>query len=349
MTGVSRSADVAQDFYGFRALFTGQDPYAILGPALASIGVDWPLDYPSAHPPTSFLLVAPVAWITWPGSFAAWAWLMVACVFLSFHSSRFTWKTSILLTASALLWPPTMIGLHQTTIVWLASAMLAFRFQDSKPILAGVFVGLASFAKFLPVLLLVPFLIRGKWKAPLGCALAWMVALAVIQLLSPHAIMRFMEVSPANWARHVLRDDNASPLSLAWTRSLSAVEVTLLVVLAAFLAFAAYRILRSARWAWPISFAEWGLFSYLSVVLLPILWSFSILPLLPFLVQALTRKPWIALPAAAAIILAIPFPANGPALRYWVLPVLVLSGLALSLQVITETAQDGRFGAHGAP
>lgn len=336
MTGIGRPADVAQEFYGFWALVSGHDPYAILGPALASIGVDWPLDYPSAHPPTAFLLVAPVAWLPWPRSLLAWTWLMIGALLLGFHATGFSWKTSFLLTALALLWPPTIWGLYQITIVWLLGVMLAYQFHSSRPILAGVFIGLASFTKFLPAILLIPFFIRRNWKPPFGFVLTWLGALATILLLAPHAISRYIEVNPANWARHFLRADNASPLSLIWTNRLGTLEIGLITILAGFLVIAAARLFKGARSGEPISFAEWGFFSYLSVALLPILWSFAILPLLPLLVQALTRKNLGALLAAAALILAIPFPSFGGDVRYWLLPILLLSGLAIALNAITE-------------
>ena len=337
MTGISRPADIAQDFYGFWALVSGHDPYAILGPALKNIGVDWPVDSPSAHPPTSFLLVAPVAWLPWPRSFLAWSWAMIGALLLCFHASGFSWKTSLLLMALALLWPPTIWGLYQTTIVWVLGVMLAYQFHSSRPILAGAFIALASFTKFLPAILLMPLIVRRGWKAPLGFLLSWLCALATIQILDPRAISRFIQVNPANYSRHFLRGDNASPLALILAGRLSALEIALVVILAVMLVIAAATLFKRAWSGAPITFAEWAFFSYLSVALLPILWSFAILPLLPLLVQALTRKNPGTLLAAASLILAVPFSAFGGDVRYWLLPTLVLSGSAIALNAITES------------
>lgn len=339
MTGIRRPADIAQDFYGFHALVSGLDPYAILGPALESIGAPWKLDYPSTHPPTSFLVVAPAAWLPWPQSFMAWAWLMVGALLLSFRATGYAWKTAFLLAALSLLWPPAIWGFYQTTTVWLFGVMLAYQFRDSRPILAGAFIALASFTKFLPAILLIPFLIRRNWKVPLSFVLSWLGALATILLLSPNAIARYIEVNPANSTRHFLRGDNASPLALIWTGRLSMLEIGLLVILVGFLVVAAAKLLSRARNGETISFAEWGFFSYLAVVLLPILWSLSILPLLPVLVQALGRKNLGSLLAAVALLLAIPFFPFGGEIRYWVPPILFLSGLTVALNVIRESAQ----------
>lgn len=336
MTGINRPADIAQEFYGFWALVTDHDPYAILGPALKNIGVSWPLDYPSAHPPTSFLLVAPVAWLPWPRSFLAWTWLMIGALLLSFRATGFAWKTSFLFAALALLWPPAVWGLYQTTIVWLVGVMLAYHFRSSRPILAGAFIALASFTKLLPAIILIPFIIRRNWRVPLGFVLSWLCAVGTILLLVPNAVSRYIEVNPANSARHFLRGDNASPLSLIWTNRLSALDIALITVLAGFLLLAAAMLFKGARSGAPISFAEWAFFSYLSVALLPILWSFAILPLLPLLVQALVKRNLGSWLAAAALLLAIPFSAFGGDVRYWLLPVLALSGSAIALNAITE-------------
>jgi hypothetical protein len=117
---------------------------------------------------------------------------------------------------------------------------------------------------------------------------------------------------------------------------LSALEIALVVILAVMLVIAAATLFKRAWSGAPITFAEWAFFSYLSVALLPILWSFAILPLLPLLVQALTRKNLGTLLAAASLILAVPFSAFGGDVRYWLLPTLVLSGSAIALNAITE-------------
>ncbi len=51
LKGQAPHADVAQDIYGFRALMTNKDPYALLGPALKTIGVEWKANF-SSHPPS---------------------------------------------------------------------------------------------------------------------------------------------------------------------------------------------------------------------------------------------------------------------------------------------------------
>jgi len=97
LKGQAPYSDVATDFYGFNALLTNKDPYAILGPALKTIGVHWKAPFASTHPPTAFLVVAPVAWLPWPISSMAWAWLMLICLCLSLRiGCGYTWDVSFL-------------------------------------------------------------------------------------------------------------------------------------------------------------------------------------------------------------------------------------------------------------
>jgi len=136
---------------------------------------------------------------------------------------------------------------------------------------------------------------------------------------------------------------------LIWTHRFSALEFGMLAILAAFVLFAGVKLVRAGLRGQPITFSEWGFFAFLSVALLPILWSFAILPLLPFLVEAVSRKNLSSLLAGAALVLAIPFPPFGGEVRYWLLPMLLLSGVALSLNAIRAAKPQGGATAGALP
>lgn len=342
MLGRNARSDVAQDFYGFQAMVRHKDPYAVLGRALRTIGVRWDLDHASTHPPTAFLIVAPVAWLPWPLSSVAWAWLMMAALLASFHATGYSWKTSILLMALAILWPPTSHSLYQITIVWLLGIMLAYQFQSSKPMLAGVFIGLASLTKFLPVIMLVPFIVRRNWKALWGFALSWLVAVAAILLIAPNAFRRYLKVNETTTITTFMRQDNSSPVALLVNHRFGPLEIGLALLLFAVLVIVTVRLLRQKARTASISFAEWSFYSYLCVLLLPILWIYSILPLLPILIRLTTNGKVPAVLATAAILIPFVTPPFSNDTKLFLFPFLLLSGAAVVASLISEFNANSR-------
>lgn len=83
LRGESIRSDMAQDFYGVQAIVNGWNPYVDIGVGLARIGVDWDVSHPSTHPPTAFLLTAPVAFFPWSIASALWGWLMLFAMYAS--------------------------------------------------------------------------------------------------------------------------------------------------------------------------------------------------------------------------------------------------------------------------
>ena len=84
MLKTGERGDVVTDIIGFRALIHGDDTYPILGPELAKLGIDWDVEHASTHPPSAYLLVAPVALLPINWGERAWAFLMVVCMGISF-------------------------------------------------------------------------------------------------------------------------------------------------------------------------------------------------------------------------------------------------------------------------
>jgi len=279
-------ADIAQDFYGFRALITNNDPYAILGPALITTGINWIVPISSSHPPTAFLFTAPLAFLPWPIASALWAWFMLIGLAFSFRFFGFSWKTSFCLTVAALFWPPTIYSLGNITIIWLLGLMIAFQFRDRSYFWSGFFVGISSFTKFFPALLLIPFIIRKKWRALVGFISAWVTGLTIITILDPNAILRYITVNSNNSIEIMSSAFNTSFLATLY-RLLGIpgiVAGALIIFIIVF--FGMPRSFINTN----ISIQEWNLFSYLSVILLPIAWVYSILPLIIVLFSIIKKK-----------------------------------------------------------
>ncbi len=331
LKGQAPYSDVAQDFYGFNALITNQDPYAILGPALKTIGVDWKVSFASTHPPTAFLLVAPVALLPWPISSMVWAWLMLICLCLSLKiGCGFTWDMSFLFTVGALFWPPIATSFDQITIMWLFGLTMAYHNRDRHPLLSGVFIGVASFTKLLPGVLLIPFILRRKLEVVKGFFLSWLTASGILFLLSPKTVMRYFKVNRTNAFDIILKPDNGSFLFFLYRKAgmlgllITAVTLFLLLILA----FNKYRQESDTK----ISKEEWNIYAFLSVLLLPIAWIFSIAPLLPNLFLLLQDKRLIIrLATISAIIPPIIAPPWGMTSTFGLFGFFILSGTAIAL------------------
>ena len=331
LKGQAPYADVAQDIYGFRALMTNQDPYARLKPALKTIGVEWKADFSSTHPPTAFLLVAPVAFLPWPISSMAWAWLMLIalCISLRF-ACEYTWDWAFLVTAMVLFWPPIATSFDQITIVWLFGLAMAYHYRNERPLLSGVFIGIASFTKLLPAVLLLPFLLRRNVNAAKGFGLSWLTALVILLLLSPKALMRYLISNRLNATEIILRWDNGSFLFFLFRRiGLAGLFITVIVIL--MLLVLAYRkyCQESAR---ELSTQEWNISAFLTVLFLPITWIFSITPLLPNILLLLQDKRWIVrVLAICALIPPILVPPWGTQSTVGLFGFFILAGTAFVL------------------
>ena len=303
LKGQAPHSDVAQDMYGFRALLTNQDPYALLGPALKSMGVQWKASFSSTHPPTAFLVVAPVALLPWPVSSVVWAWSMLVLLCLSLRIGlRYSWDVAILVTAVALYWPPISTSFDQITIVWLFGLAIAYRYRNDRSYLSGVFIANASFTKLMPALLLFPFIIRRRWDAIKGFALTWLVALGILFVLSPKTLLRYITTNRANAIEIILRPDNGSFLLFLYRRAeIAGIFITAVVILL-FLILAIRKY--SHGWGGVLSTEEWNIYAYLAVLIMPITWIFSIAPLFPNLLLLLQDRRWII--RALAVLAFIP-------------------------------------------
>ncbi len=302
LLGRQPGGDVAIDFFGFRALVLHLDPYAEIGPALQTIGANWYVPHASTHPPTAFLLTAPVAFLPFPIASAIWGWLMVAATIASLRLYGLKWKLIIPVMILLPFWSPFAYSVVQITPLWMLGLALAFHYKE-KPLVAGGWIAFASFTKFMPALLLIPFILQRKWKAVIGFASIWLVALLLIVVLNPTAIPRYIEVNLTTSVSIMARGDNTSflPSLIRWGGAASLIAGGLLLMIV----------------AW-FGRKEWHTWEFLAVALLPIAFIYSLLPLLP---GAIARRNWLII---GCLLLPFFIPPYGLIISSLLPPVIIL-------------------------
>jgi alpha-1,2-mannosyltransferase len=338
LQGEGTRSDFAADYVGARALLRHDDPYPVLGDAFFDVGLDWPLTIRSTHPPTVYALALPFAGFSWQTASALWGFAMLIAIGLSAWAFGAPPAIAAAIAPLALLWAPAAWSIGQVTAIWLLGAALAWRWRE-RPFLAGLAVGLAAATKILPLVLLAPFLLRRRWVAAAGAAVAIVAALVPVLALYPNAIGRFLEVERHAGPDQSLRDDNGALLALAWERFGAVGFAVAVLLLLGVAVTAAYLTLTERK----LRFESYALWLWLSVALLPIVWVYSLLPLAPALLFALrSRWPTAALAAVALVLpMAVrPFrPDSAPLLT----AMIVVGGLALLMAASAElTRLSGR-------
>ena len=329
LRGEGPPVDLVQDYVGARRLVGGGDSYPVLTRAFASVGIDWPANHRSTHPPSAFVLVLPVAWLPWKEASALWAALMLAAIAGAWWALGASPELAAALAPLTLLWPPAAWSLGQLTPLWLLGLALAWRLRE-RPAGAGAAIALASLTKFLPALSLVPLLAVGRWRALRGFAAVWAATLAVLLLLRPGgALDRYVHVARDVAREQAGRGENSALLWAAGHDFGAAGVAVALALVAAVLAVSLRRLraLRQPdRWSWD----AW---TWAGVALLPIAWIYSLLPLLPALARTVGRGPLAAIPLAL-VTLAIPFFLDPFGLPGGIRLALATACLGLSLLVV---------------
>jgi hypothetical protein len=186
------------------------------------------------------------------------------------------------LLVALLFWPPISFSLGQLTIIWLWCVVMAYQYRERSPIAAGIFIGIATFTKFLPIVMLGPFIIRKRWGALIGFVLVWGLAAAVLYLLDPQIWSSYFQANSSNFVNQMMREDGSSfPVFLYKQLGTPGALITLFLFfgfLGRFLHFYYKQGLTSA-----IGEFEWQGYLFLSVMILPIAWIYSVVPLLPIL------------------------------------------------------------------
>jgi hypothetical protein len=266
--------------------------------------------------------VVPFTLFDYPTAQTLWMLCMFACIVCTARVFNLTWKMSLLAGVLSLAWPPAIWSLGQFTPIWLLGLALAYRFRD-KPLLSGIFIGLASLPKYFAAAAMIYPLWRRRWAALVSFAGVWLAAVGLLLLLRPDALSAYAASNIGNSVDQILRPDNGAMVVVAWRLGgwpgLAAVVVlTLLVFLSA---------LRSEG---P---AAWACLVWLGVATLPIAWVYSLLPLLPWLVLTLRSTPrYPRLLALIALIMPYLSAAWLPIANPWFVALgIVISGIAFAM------------------
>jgi len=316
-------SDLLQDLIGAHALLHRANPYPDLAPAITRMGGLWllPTNTYSTHPPTAFLFLLPVADQPWPLVSALWTIVLLAALATTGLACGLRGRT-ILLLAPLLLWPPALTSAGQLTPLWLLGLALAWRCR-SRPVVAGVLIGLASLPKFYAAVAIIPFVRRRAWGAVIGFGSVWAIVGTALLCLDARALPDYIATNRVMMTTTVGRLDNGALLPYTWhTWGVVGLMLATLLILGV-------TVITVRRPAFERG--SWALWVWLSVALLPIAWTYSLLPLLPGLLHALRVG---CLPVRALAVLALLAPFLGPLPSSNPLAValtLVLSAVALAL------------------
>jgi hypothetical protein len=273
------AVDIQQDYIGALALVhRGHDLYPILGSAFTKIGLNWNLNIRSTHPPTAFLFALPLILFNYKMAQVVWMAAMLGCLALTAHNFGLSWKKSILTGLISLLWPPTFWSLFQITPIWLLGVVLAFRYRHNA-FKSGILIGFASLPKYLAFPTILYHLKRRKWMAFIGFCVTWLIALGLLLLLRPNAVIEYFKYNISNSFNQILKPDNGALLVVAW-RFGGWIGISAILILVIWISWVAL------HHEGPF---EWAYFVWLGIALLPIAWNYSLLPLLPWLILSLRR------------------------------------------------------------
>jgi hypothetical protein len=268
----ARATDLLQDYGGARALLFGGDAYESTGSlAHRYVTVGYTsLSYVSTHPPTAFLVLLPIAALPLGPACAVWAALMIGGLIAAVRISGARWFVGALLAPMLVLLPPVGGGLDQLGMGVVVLTFLAYRFRN-RPVAAGLLIGVASLTKFLPALLLMPLLRRRQWSAAVAFAVTWLVSATLVVVLNVGAIQSYLRLGGADSVMWIAEPGNGAFLIVA-TRY-GAIGGVLAVLLVGWIL---WRELRDKSGDIRLSWARWN---WVATAMLPIAWSFSVLPL----------------------------------------------------------------------
>ena len=278
--GIS-ATDLAQDIIGFRALVMDENAYPNLGVAHEEMGLNFPVDGQSTHLPTTFLFVAPVAFMPWRYASITWAIFMLVGIFIFFRMSGFPWPQAIGYGFLSILWLPIMMSFGQFTILWLVLLIMAYKMRNQESQISGFLIGLATLIKLFPAIMIIPFFLQKKWKAIYGFLIAIGMGVVSILLLSPQSIVAYLNTQQ-NIRSTIAWSDNSSLFSIA-SRYLGISGIIFVISLLCLFIFLNRATLRTKEQA--IEAQSWAFWTYLSVILLPVIWIYSLVPLLPVILD----------------------------------------------------------------
>lgn len=329
-----QSLDFVTDLIGARALLNGGDPYPVLGPALQELGVSWPVEHRSTHPPTAFLFVLPLARVPWATATVIWVLAMLGLVVATGRAVELHAFALAALLPFVLLWPPFPWSLLQLTPIWLLGGALAWRWRRA-PYAAGAAIGIASLTKLLPAVMLLPFLWRREWRALVAFTTVWAAALGLVLFCNPQALAAYFAANRAGSLEQIARIDNGALLVVAW-RTGGLFGLALAGALVGVVVTTGLR-------AGVTTTAAWAVWIWLGVAVLPIAWVYSLLPLLPWLLRVLCQRHSAAqLAAGLSIATALLSPAPGSNGNAVALSI-AFAGVAFGLHACKTQTNDADF------
>jgi hypothetical protein len=314
LLGQGAWSDIAQDYYGLHAVLDRSHAYAPIGELMPGISSNWHTEHPSTHPPTAFLLTAPIVLLPYPAAVAVWSALMLLIIPISVRIFGLSLRWAVLSLFFALFWPPAFTAFGHITPLWLFGSALAFRFRNTSPGWSGAGIAIASFTKYFPALLLLPHLRARRWQAVIVFTLLWLAALGVLIALHPAIIGQYLAANRIAAPETITRIDNGA-LFIVLHRAAGLPGLLLAMLLLASLSLWLLAT-RTSTWLWT---------SWLAVALLPVAWVYSLLALLPLLLMALRSRRWMnsAFAIFALLLPLITFSPSSVALA------IVAAGLAL--------------------
>lgn len=280
------ATDLAQDIIGFRAMVKDENAYPNLAIAHAELGLDFPVNAKSTHLPTTFLFVAPVAFMPWRYASASWAFLMLLGVICTFRILGFDWRRAIGYGFLSILWLPVMTSFGQLSILWLLLVTIAYKMRHTDSLASGFFIGIAALIKLFPAIMVIPFLLQKKWHAIYGFLLAVGGGVASVLLISARAIYDYMDLQQ-NIELMILRSDNSSLFNVGYQHFGVLGLLMVVVLLGIFFLLSRSKLGIGEK---RIQEQSWMVWTFLSVVLLPVVWIYSLVPLLPVIIRFIKSK-----------------------------------------------------------
>ncbi len=185
------SNDVQRYMWDGAMFLSGFDPYVIApdNPRVSHLREIWPTpeehaQYPTLYPPGALSLFAICA-MAGP-VYSLWVWkgmvtlALIASLILTYKllEQRNALKHFVLLAFSPLLLLETQVGGHLDIFSALGVIAALFCIQKDKIVIAGIIIGIAATTKFLPAVLVGPFLFylnpRKALKLFLSSAMTWL-------------------------------------------------------------------------------------------------------------------------------------------------------------------------------
>ncbi len=173
--------DFFQDYASARNYWNNLDPYTDhdislkLYLSVASTDPDRPYSFKvNAHPPSSVLLFLPLAGLEFSSAFRAWnltslllAFFALLLIIRHLGLPLSPWAALPMVSLALLcnaLWDDLLNGQYALILLYLLVVIWAAD-RSGRPVLAGVFLALATAIKLFPGLLFLYFMLRRRWSA----------------------------------------------------------------------------------------------------------------------------------------------------------------------------------------